>query len=174
MTGADPAVIRPATSQDFDSWFALYDAVAAEGRWIGGESPNDRDRFRQGFERRLESGDGTMLLAEVDGELVGNLGLELRGGLADLGMMIGHRWRGQGIGTKLLESGIAWATEHRAHKITLAVWPHNIAALGLYRKFGFVEEAHLRRHYRRRNGELWDAIGMGLVLDEDSPGYPYH
>jgi hypothetical protein len=33
-----------------------------------------------------------------------------------------------------------------------------------------VEEGRLRRHYPRRNGELWDAIVMGLVLDEERPG----
>ena len=88
-------------------------------------------------------------------------------------MMVDTRWRGRGVGSKLVESCIAWATEHGAHKITLTVWPHNTAALALYGKFGFVEEASMRRHYRRRNGQLWDAIGMGPVLDWEAPGCPY-
>ena len=46
-------------------------------------------------------------------------------------------------------------------------------ALALYRKFGFVEEARLRRHYRQRNGQLWDGVGMGLILDWESPGSPH-
>jgi putative acetyltransferase len=50
------------------------------------------------------------------------------------------------------------------------VWPHNHPARQLYERFGFVEEGRLRRHYRRQNGELWDAIVMGLVLDDSSPG----
>ncbi|MDQ3574430.1 MAG: hypothetical protein M3404_05830, partial [Actinomycetota bacterium] len=57
-----------------------------------------------------------------------------------------------------------------AHKVALQVWPHNHGALALYRKFGFVQEGLLRRHYPRRNGELWDAVVMGLVLNEDAPG----
>jgi RimJ/RimL family protein N-acetyltransferase len=52
------------------------------------------------------------------------------------------------------------------------VWPHNEATRALYGKFGFVEEGCLRHHYRRRNGQLWDAIVMGLVLDTKSPGPP--
>ena len=44
------------------------------------------------------------------------------------------------------------------------MWPHNHAAIGLYEKFGFAREGLLRRHYRRRNGELWDAIVMGRRL----------
>jgi RimJ/RimL family protein N-acetyltransferase len=71
-----------------------------------------------------------------------------------------------------MEAGIAWAREHGAHKVTLTVWPHNRSAIALYAKVGFVEEGRFRRQYRRRNGELWDAIAMGLVLDQESPGAP--
>jgi len=59
------------------------------------------------------------------------------------------------------------------HKLALEVWPHNGAARALYRRLGFVDEGRLRRQYRRRSGELWDAIVMGLVVDETSPGSPY-
>lgn len=104
--------------------------------------------------------------------MIGNLGIEVSRGIAEIGMMVEATWRGRGVGSKLMESCIAWVTEHGAHKITLTLWPHNAAALALYRKFGFVEEATLHRHYRRHNGQLWDAIGMGLVLDWGSPGGP--
>jgi hypothetical protein len=30
---------------------------------------------------------------------------------------------------------------------------------------GFVEEARLRKQYRRQSGELWDVLVMGLVLE---------
>ena len=45
--------------------------------------------------------------------------------------------------------------------------------IALYRKVGFVIEGRRRRQYRRRNGELWDAVLMALVLDHASPGAPY-
>ncbi len=60
-----------------------------------------------------------------------------------------------------------------AHKVSLQVWPHNGAARRLYRRLGFEEEGRIRRHYRRRNGQLWDAIIMGMVLDHESPGSPH-
>ena len=63
-----------------------------------------------------------------------------------------------------------WCQTSRVHKLTLHVFPHNEAAIALYRKHGFVEEGRLVRHYRRANGELWDAIAMALVLDATSPG----
>ena len=49
----------------------------------------------------------------------------------------------------------------------LQAWPHNTGAIALYRRAGFVEEGVLRRHYRRRNGELWGVVVMGLLLDEE-------
>ena len=82
-------------------------------------------------------------------------------------------WRGRGVGSQLMEAALGWAKDQDAHKIELEVWPHNTGALRLYEKFGFVAEGRLRRHWRRANGELWDSIPMGLVLDETSPGSPH-
>jgi RimJ/RimL family protein N-acetyltransferase len=94
-------------------------------------------------------------------------------GVADLGMLVRDGRRGQGVGSALMEACLGWCRGIGAHKVTLTVFPHNAAGLALYRKFGFVEEGRLVRHYRRRSGQLWDAIAMGLVLDEDRPGSPY-
>ncbi|MGW1737580.1 GNAT family N-acetyltransferase [Nocardia sp. NPDC001965] len=72
------------------------------------------------------------------------------------------------FGTQLLDRVIDWSREHGAHKVSLQVWPHNEPALTLYTRAGFEIEGVLRTHYRRRNGELWDAVVMGLTLPRDS------
>ena len=106
--------------------------------------------------------------------IVGMLGLETpASGLAELGMMLLDGWRGLGLGSLLMTEAVERASEAGMHKIALQVWPHNQAGRALYRKFGFVEEGRLVRHYRRLNGELWDVIAMGLVLDTTSPGSPF-
>jgi ribosomal protein S18 acetylase RimI-like enzyme len=97
--------------------------------------------------------------------MVGHLWIGVQGyGVADLGMMVAADVRGQGVGSALMDAGVGWARQAGAHKIALQVWPHNEGAIALYRKYGFEHEGRLRRHYRRRNGELWDAVVMGLVL----------
>lgn len=173
MEGSGSLNVREATISDFDAWFALFDAVARERKWIGREGPLERETGQRNFERYVESEDRSTLLVESHGRLVGFLGIETRGGLAEIGMMVDSASRGHGVGSVLMESCIAWAREHRCDKIALQVWPHNQVARSLYRKFGFVEEATLHRHYRRQNGELWDAIGMGLILDWESPSSPH-
>jgi len=65
----------------------------------------------------------------------------------------------------LLDAGLDWTVGAGAHKASLEVWPDNHAGRALYQRRGFVEEGRKVRHYRRRNGELWDSVIMGLALD---------
>jgi RimJ/RimL family protein N-acetyltransferase len=149
-----------------------FEAVAAEGRWMGAEVPIDRAGRRAGFDRAL-AGDGSVLfVADAGGEIVGAIYAALSGGIVDLGMFVVDGHRGSGIGRALLEAVIEWARAAGAHKISLAAWPTNHPAQALYARYGFRVEGTRRRHYRRRNGALWDSVVMGLVLDEESPGGP--
>lgn len=169
-------VVRPARREDVEQVLDLLEAVAAEGRWIGSEAPIDRAGRRQQLVETIEGDErGVRYLAVADGLVVGSLGVDLRPyDVADLGMFVQREWRGRGVGSALIEAAIAWARSAGAHKVALQLWPHNRPALALYQKFGFEQEGRLRRHYRRRNGELWDALVMGLVLDEESPGSSLH
>ncbi len=63
-----------------------------------------------------------------------------------------------------MAAAVEWARARGLHKLALSVFPHNHAAIALYRKFGFVEEGRLVQHVRRSDGELWDLIEMGLLL----------
>lgn len=169
----DELTVRRAEAADFDSWFQLLEEVATEGRWIGMEAPVRRDWFHDAFDSSLDSDRAARFVAEIEGHLVGELGVHRQAGVADLGMMVREGYRGQGIGSALLEACIDWSRDNRSHKVTLTVFPHNVAGLALYRKHGFVVEGRLIRHWKRRTGQLWDAIPMGLVLDHTTPGSPF-
>ena len=153
---------------------ALREVVAGEGRGIGAELPLDVERDRRMIEGSITSEiQQSFVAVDDDGALIGNLGIELHGyGVAELGMMVSSEWRGRGVGSALLRAAVDWARSVGAHKVALQHWPTNERAAALYEKFGFVEEGRLRRHYRRRSGEVWDAVVRGLVLDEDAPGGP--
>jgi RimJ/RimL family protein N-acetyltransferase len=164
--------LRLAEASDFDAYLDAFEAVAAEGRWLGAEAPVDRDARRAGFDRAITGEGAVLYLADAGGEIVGAMHAFLGGGVVDLGMFVVDGSRGGGIGSALLEAAIAWARHHNAHKISLAAWPTNHPAIGLYARSGFRVEGTRRRHYRRRNGALWDSVVMGLVLDESSDGGP--
>jgi putative acetyltransferase len=164
--------IRPATEGDLDRIVGLTWDVAAEGEWIGTEVPFDRKERKERLAGLLAGPASTILVADarrgggapVVGEITVNVAPY---GVADVAMMVARPWRGRGIGRALLDAAARWARQAGAHKMWLEVWPHNAAAIGLYRQFGFVEEGRKRRHYKRRNGELWDAVLMGLLLRGD-------
>ena len=173
MIDAGPLfVVRPLTADDLDQVIDLFVAVVDEGRWLGTEPPLERDAQRERFSQSLEQPESSASLVAVAGDrVIGHVLVHLeRYGVAGLGMMVDVAWRGRGVGGALVDAAIQSARDLGAHKLALQVWPHNTVARRLYLRHGFVEEGILRRQYRRRNGELWDAVIMGLVLDETSPG----
>jgi RimJ/RimL family protein N-acetyltransferase len=133
--------------------------VAEERDGIAAEPPVD-------VEKRAASWDiERMLVAVAGGEIVGELVVIESGfGFGEIGMMVAADWRRRGVGTALVAAAIEWARARGLHKLTLSVFPHNEAAIALYRKFGFVEEGRHVKHLRRANGELWDLVDMGLLL----------
>jgi RimJ/RimL family protein N-acetyltransferase len=171
-SNGEEVVVRRARPEDLDELLDLFESVAAEGIWIGSELPFDRQAKLRQLRESVDGSDRVaQFVASTPKAIVGQLWIELKPyNVAELGMLVHDRWRGRGIGSALLEQGLDWARRSGAHKVSLQVWPHNRVARRLYDRFGFTEEGRLRRHYRRRNGELWDVIVMGLVLDHDSPG----
>jgi RimJ/RimL family protein N-acetyltransferase len=151
--------IRPARDEDRIPLTMLFAAVAGERDGIATEPPVDIEASAA----RLAL-DG-FIVAVAGNKIVGSIDIgRSRFGFGEIGMLVARDWRGRGVGSALLAAAIGWAREHGLHKLSLNVFPHNAAAIALYRKFGFVEEGRRIKHYRRASGELWDAIEMGLLL----------
>jgi ribosomal protein S18 acetylase RimI-like enzyme len=151
----------------------LVTAVAQERDSIGAEPGFDVAQRQSSTLTSIEQGGSCVLVAAREGVVVGSLSLRVHHDVGSLGMMVARHHRRQGIGGRLLDESLRWARERGLHKVDLQVWPHNAAAIALYRSRGFTVEGRLRRHYRRASGELWDSVIMGLVLDTHSPGSPY-
>jgi len=176
----EQVVLRAAAVEDYPAWRRVYAEVAAEGKWIGGETAPPAEEMRERFTHAVEDAGRLMLVADAGvadsprGGVIGGLNCDsVRSGVGHIGMLLLPEWRAHGLGGRLLVTCIEWCREMGAHKAALEVWPHNQRAIALYTRHGFEIEGRLRRHYRRRNGELWDAVQMGLVLDTSSPGSPH-
>jgi len=152
-------VVRPASDADRMPLAVMLAAVAEERDGIATEPPIDVEAWAASFDL-----DGS-LVAEVAGEIVGSLHIEVsRFGFGEIAMAVARPWRGRGVGKALMRAAINWARDQGLHKLSLIVFPHNEAAIALYRKFGFVEEGRRIKQYRRASGALWDTIEMGLLL----------
>ncbi|MBF6163780.1 N-acetyltransferase [Streptomyces gardneri] len=160
-------IVRAAIPADVDGIVQLRVAVAAEGKWIGAEAPFDTEDAARHVRSNLGDDGCGVFVAEIDGSLAGTATVYFTTpGVTVFAMMVATGRRGRGIGTALLDRVIGWSRDQGAHKVTLQVWPHNQPAMALYDRAGFEVEGVLRGHYRRRGGELWDAVLMGLPLDD--------
>ena len=107
------------------------------------------------------------LVAEIDGMVVGNCGLNLhtrrRAHVGAIGMGVDERYQGQGVGTAMLRALMDLADNwYNLHRIELEVYCDNAAAIGLYQKFGFaIEGTH--RDYAFRDGQFVDAYSMARI-----------
>ncbi len=74
--------------------------------------------------------------------------------------------RGRGIGSQALELLLRFAfAELNLFRVTIVIPEYNQAALGLVRKFGFVEEVR-RRQAILRDDQIWDLLVFGLLRSE--------
>jgi RimJ/RimL family protein N-acetyltransferase len=118
----------------------------------------------------LESENSTVLVAEVDGKIIGVLsckGGEQKGTrhTTTLGISIHKDWRNQGVGRALMERAITWAKQTGVIKrIQLEVSAVHASAIHLYKEVGFQKEG-LRRRGMFKNARFLDTWTMALLLD---------
>ncbi len=109
-----------------------------------------------------------ILVAEKDGEVVGNLGLTLainerRRHVAEFGMAVCEAAQGQGVGSALMGAMIDLADNWlNLHRLELTVYTDNAPAIALYRKFGFVIEGE-SVDYAFRNGNYVNVYHMARI-----------
>lgn len=115
-----------------------------------------------------------VLLAVLDGRIVGNLGLhpaapQLRRRHAySLGMAVHDDFQRQGVGSALMAAAIDLADNWmQIDRLELTVYVDNPSAIALYRKFGFeIEGTH--KNYAFRNGRFTDSYSMARLRPQHS------
>lgn len=91
----------------------------------------------------LDSEMNAAFVAEASGELAGMIVLrrgssvKMRHGATIYGMYVRSPWRGQGVASRLLESGAVWAAERGVRLLKLAVEAANGAAIRCYLRNGY-------------------------------------
>ena len=165
---SDWLIVRRAATADADALARLGRGVAAEGElWLTyNRSSSDERRSLKSVRRDPNA---AVFVAETPAGVVGRLSIArdvnpVSHHVAELGLMVEAGKRRRGIGTALVEEAVRWAQASGVTKLELHVFPHNEPAIALYRKLGFVDEGHRRRHYRI-GGDYVDAILMAMYLD---------
>ena len=170
-------VVRAARPQDAVSYLAFWTGVVDEGRHVRTERVTSSARvYRRRFRRPWTDREAQIVAVDADGTVIGHLYIQreehpVTRHVATLGIAVSAESRGRGVGTALMAEAVRWARSVHVDKIVLSVYPHNVGAIALYRRFGFVEEGRLARHSRKSYGDE-DEILMAAWLgnDAEEPG----
>ncbi len=167
-------VVRRATLDDAEALQTIYDYP----RVVWGTLQIPFTSVEKQRRRLTDVAEGTYpLVAEVDGEVVGNLTLHAvqsssprRRHAGALGMAVRDDWHGRGVGTALMRACIDLADNWlNLHRLELDVFLDNEPAIRLYKKFGFVTEGRLV-DYAWRDGAYADVFIMGRIRPGDQVG----
>jgi RimJ/RimL family protein N-acetyltransferase len=165
--------LRTAVEQDAAPLLATVTAYIADNEgmsWAPDEYRKTEDERREFIRRKLDNPAEILILAELDGEIVGNIDFHVgnrqrTAHAGEFGMGMLPKVRSRGLGTLLLSRLIAWATEvPQLEKINLRVIANNSRAMALYRKLGFLEEGRRVREIKYSDGSYADEILMGKLL----------
>ena len=162
--------LRPAAPEDARSFLAFWKAIVGEGGYVRSEEVDTPARVYRARFRRSWTDREAQVVALDAGRVVGHVYIQREAHpvtrhVATLGIAVSADRRGLGIGRALMAEAFRWAVSSGVEKIMLSVYPHNDAAIALYRRFGFVEEGRLVGHSRKSTG-YEDEILMSAWLTE--------
>lgn len=167
-SGSDPTsgpVIRRAEPEDFDAFYRTFQHPESYGGTLQPPFPS-----REVWRKRLAEFKDTdlMLVAVIDGEVVGNAGMHAntsarRSHAMSVGLTVRPEHKGKGVGSALMQAICDAADKWmNVTRLELTVYTDNDRAIALYRRFGFeIEGTHTA--YALRDGRYVDAHFMARV-----------
>lgn len=171
-------VLREADTRDLDKLLAFINSLAGEKRgdksaqlFTGFESRLTRREeaaWLSNLVRSVKKGDTISVLAEVDGEVVGNGNIE-RGSYAEtrhhghLGLTIREAYRGLGIGREMVRVLLAEARRGGLRTVHVEFLSTNKATAHVYEKAGFKRVGRIPGKVYR-NGRFVDSLIMARRL----------
>ena len=142
MTDATPekagiALVRPATAEDETAILELLDEDPPAPSQAAGDSIEDLLRFQECY--LAEGDDGGFWVAELDGTLIGTVGVRVTDPhSAEIRRLrVRAPFRRRGIGARLLQQAVDHCQERGLLKISLDVLVDRKPAIELFEKKGF-------------------------------------
>jgi ribosomal protein S18 acetylase RimI-like enzyme len=168
---ADPAyTVRSAKQSDLSGLIAVIREVAEEGVYIEAETVADLLDHEEVILRHNDVQSRMVFVATVDEEVIGWVHLNLPemeklSHTAVLTVGVLPDYRGNGIGSTLLERGVRWADERDFEKLYNSVPSTNESAVAFLESRGWVVEAIREDHYHI-DGDHVDEVMLATWLSE--------
>ena len=160
--------VIPISEELIRSFHACLDSVARERIYLGGVKARPLETTREFVKSNIMN--NIPQYVAVEGErVVGWCDIIPMKGIdfshcGGLGMGVHKDYRGQGIGTRLLETTLEASKEFGIERIELEVYTSNTHAIRLYEKLGFVHEG-VKTKARKLDGKYYDIKIMALFTN---------
>ena len=145
--------IRPARQEDLSGILGVIEQVASRRTYIEAETVAEQLSHEDALIRHNDLDTRMFFVATVDDEVVGWCHVEapelekLRH-TAELTIGILEEYQDEGLGSHLLQRGLAWAGSNGYEKVYQSVPATNDRAMGFLKRHGWEEEARREDHYK--------------------------
>lgn len=165
-------IFREPVLEDAEEIVDFYNYVGGETSYLSFEKdeyPLDVEAQRESIKATNESCINKMLLAVVDGKIVGIGTISSSHKIksrhcGELGIVVAQAYQGKGIGTSIINQLIDWAKQNRTTtRIQLDTRKDNEVAVKLYQKLGFELEGCLKNS-TLLEGKYYDLYVMGMMI----------
>lgn len=160
------AIIRAAMADDYQDIHEIFTCAGVFRNTL--QLPYVSLDKRRDWLRYLAP-DEHLLVAEVEGKVVGSVSLSRRrdrlAHVAGLGMAVHDDYQSRGIGTALMRAALDLADNWlNIRRVELDVYTDNLTAIRMYEKFGFETEG-IRKGLAFREGDYVDAYHMARLRE---------
>jgi RimJ/RimL family protein N-acetyltransferase len=160
--------IVPIAQSHIAGFHRALDIVARERRYLAFLEAPPIEATRAFVLGNIKRGRLQFVAVSAEGEVVGwcdvtplDRPTQAHRGVFGVGLL--PRFRGQGIGTRLIQSALAAARAFGLHRVELTVRETNIGAIELYKKTGFEIEG-VQRDAVLVDGAYEDVVCMAMVF----------
>ncbi len=167
-------VFRNAETGDAEMLLPYLKRVCGETRFLSREADECKDltveQEKAFVSSHTESDHACLILAELDGEYIGNASFDTAGGSrrnahrADIGIALYLDYTGMGVGKKLFSLIMETIKKCGFEAAELTVVEGNDRAIHLYESFGFTETGRIPRANKYDDGTYADDIFMVKAL----------
>lgn len=167
-------VFRSAEKKDAEVLLPYLKRVCGETRFLLREADECKDMTIEQEEafitRHIDNEHACLILAELDGEYIGNASFDVAGGSrrnahrADIGIALYLDYTGMGIGKKLFSLVLETIEQCGFESAELTVIEGNDRAIHMYQSFGFTETGRIPRANKYDDGTYADSIFMVKAL----------
>lgn len=171
LPDATKVTLRPARPDDAPGIIAAVRSTAEERSYVLMEVYGRDADAQRAYLEQLDTEHNLFLVAVVDGQVVGILGLLdtliCSSPLPSLavGVHLLRQWRGRGIGSAMLRYALRWAAAHDYHRVEADIFTTNKRSVHLFGKAGFHEQQNCRRHSVQVGAQQINEVVLEKRLD---------